>query len=211
MKQIRIHPLLKDILQSGLTACDGIVFDNRDQCPVCGGKLSGYDQKKKQFAVVKKNDELQTVHVFVKRFTCRTCHAICFAEEPFYPDTRVGSPIVDFCRSLATTMPFNRVAANLLHLGVVIDRGTVRNYMNRSFPEVPVTNLFGINIPLSLLSLADLATRFGEGSRIPGAEALAASGFPSAYRASPDHPVTPEQGDKRDKQENKEERQPEKP
>jgi hypothetical protein len=148
--------------------------------------LSGYDTKKRQFAILKETDEQHPVHVFVKRFTCRECHAICFADEPFYPDTRIGSPLVDLCRTLGATMPFNRAAAHLLHLGIVIDRGTVRNYMNRSFPEIPTTDLFGIRLPPSIISLSELAARSSEGSRIPGTEALAACGFPSAHRAAPD-------------------------
>jgi hypothetical protein len=186
MKSPRIPPLIIDIVQSGLLASEGIIFDNLETCPVCGGKLSGYDTKKKQFAVMLEGNTRHPVHVFVKRFTCRECHAICFADEPFYPDTRIGSPLVDLCRTLGTTMPFNRVAAHLLHLGIVIDRGTVRNYMNRSFPEIPTTDLFGIRLPPSIISLSELAARTGEGSRIPGTEALAACGFPSAYRAAPD-------------------------
>ncbi len=211
MKQLRIPPLLKDIVQSGLVACDGIVFDSRDACPWCHGKLSGYDTKKKQFAIIQETDELHPVHVFVKRFTCRECHMICFADEPFYPDTRIGSPLVDLCRTLGATMPFNRVAANLLHLGIVIDRGTVRNYMHRSFPDILTTNLFGINLPLPVLSLADLATRFGEGSRIAGTEALAACGFPSAYRAAPNRLLPLKQGQERKEEENKEKRQADHP
>jgi hypothetical protein len=186
MKSPRIPPLIIDIVQSGLLASEGIIFDNLETCPVCGGKLSGYDTKKKQFAVMLEGNTRHPVHVFVKRFACRECHAICFADEPFYPDTRIGSPLVDLCRTLGTTMPFNRVAAHLLHLGIVIDRGTVRNYMNRSFPEIPTTDLFGIRLPPSIISLSELAARYGEGSRIPGTEALAACGFPSAYRAAPD-------------------------
>jgi hypothetical protein len=186
MKPPRIPPLIIDIVQSGLLACEGVVFDYRDTCPACGGELSGYDTKKKQFAIIKETDEQHPVHVFVKRFTCRECHAICFADEPFYPDTRIGSPLVDLCRTLGATMPFNRAAANLLHLGIVIDRGTVRNYMNRSFPEIPTTDLFGIRLPPSIISLSELAARSSEGSRIPGTEALAACGFPSAHRAAPD-------------------------
>jgi hypothetical protein len=206
MKQLRIPPLLKDIVQSGLGACDGIVFDDLSACPVCGGNLSGYDTKKKQFAVIQESNELRPIHVFIKRFTCRTCHSICFADEPFYPATRIGSPLIDLCRALGATMPFNRVAVHLLHLGIVIDRGTVRNYMRRSFPDRTTSDLFGITIPMSILTLADLATRFGEGSRIPGTEALAACGFPSAYRAAADLPFFPEKRDERYKQESDEER-----
>jgi len=211
MKQLRIPPLLIDIVQSGLLACEGIVFDNRDACPVCGGELSGYDTKKKQFVVMHEGDNLQTVHVFVKRFTCRRCHTICFADEPFYPDTRIGSPLVDLCRTLGATMPFNRVTANLLHLGIVIDRGTVRNYMHRTFREIPTTELFGIRLPLSIISLYELAARTGEGSHIPGTETLAACGFPSAYRAAPDHLLLLEQGKERKEEENKKERQADHP
>lgn len=206
MKALRIPPLLGDIVQSGLMVCEGIVFDCRDSCPACGGKLSGYDMKKKQFAVIKEAGELHPVHVFVKRFTCRECHTMCLADEPFYPDTRTGSPLVDLCRTLGATMPFNRAAAILLHLGIVIDRGTVRNYSHGSFPDIPTTNLFGINLPLPILSLADLATRFGEGSRIPGTEALAACGFPSAYRAATHCPRSAEHGKKRKEEEDKKER-----
>jgi RNA polymerase subunit RPABC4/transcription elongation factor Spt4 len=211
MKRLRIYPLLKDIVQSGLTACDGIVFDTREQCPVCRGKLSGYDTKKKQFAVMQEADEPRAVHVFVKRFACRQCHAICFSDEPFYPDTRIGSPLVDLCRTLGTTMPFNRIAVNLLHLGVVIDRGTVRNYMQRTFPDIPTADLFGIHLPVSILSLADLATRYGEGGRIPGTETLAACGFPSAYRAAPDRLLPPEKRNERNEEEDKEERETQAP
>jgi len=205
MKQLRIPPLLKDVVQSGLGACDGIIFDSLSACPVCGGNLSGYDTRKKQFAVLQESDELRPIHIFVRRFSCSTCHTVCFADEPFYPDTRIGSPLVDLCRAFGATMPFNRVAVHLLHLGIVIDRGTVRNYMHRPFPDRTTTNLFGITIPLSILSLADLATRFGEGSRIPGTEALAACGFPSAYRAPPLIPGPAEQGNKREEKKHKEE------
>ena len=211
MKPLRIPPLLIDIVQSGLFACEGIVFDNRDACPACGGKLSGYDTKKKQFAVMHEGDTMHPIHVLVKRFSCRDCQAVCFADEPFYLDTRIGSPLVDLCRTLGTTMPFNRVAANLLNLGIVIDRGTVRNYIYGSFPEIPTTDLFGIRLPLSIISLSELAARTGEGSRIPGAETLAACGFPSAYRAAPDRLLPLEQRNKRKEEEDKEERQADRP
>jgi hypothetical protein len=211
MKQLRIPPLLIDIVQSGLLAGEGIVFDYRDACPACGGKLTGYDTKKKQFATIKETEELHPVHVFVKRFTCRQCHMICFADEPFYPDTRIGSPLIDLCRTLGAAMPFNRVSTTLLHLGIVIDRGTVRNYMHGSYPDITTTNLFGIRLPLSIISLSELAARTGEGSRIPGTEMLAACGFPSAYRAAPDRLLPLEQRNKRKEEEDKEERQADRP
>ena len=209
MKQLRIPPLLVDIVQNGILACEGVVFDNRDACPVCDGPLSGYDTRKKQFAVMLREGTSYPFHVLVKRFSCRRCGWICFADEPFYPGTRHGSPVVDLCRTLSMTMPFHRTTAYLARLGIVVDRGTVRNYVHGSFPEIPTTDLFGVRIPLSIVSLSSLTT--GEGSSIKGAEALAACGFPSAYRTPPNSLRLSEQGNKRDEQKHKEERQPKRP
>jgi hypothetical protein len=211
MKPPRIPPLIIDIVQSGLLACEGIVFETRDSCPVCGGTLSGYDTKKKQFGVIREEENNRLIHIVVKRFSCRQCHAVCFADEPFYPETRIGSPLVDLCRTLAAGMPFNRAAVFMAHMGILIERGTVRNYAHRRFPEIPSTELYGIRLPVSIISLADLATRFGEGSRIPGAEALAACGFPSAYRAPPYRLLPPEKRNERNEEKDKEERKTQTP
>jgi len=211
MKHQRILPIIIDIVQNGLLTCNGIFFDSRDVCPVCGGRLIGYDTKKKQFAVLLEGGIRHPIHVSVKRFSCRQCHTVCFADEPFYPDTRIGSPLVDLGISLAANMSFYRATQVMEQLGIVIDRGTVRNYLKRPFPDIPTADLFGIRLPMSVLSLADLGTRFGEGSRIPGTEALAACGFPSAYRAAPDALLFPEQGNERDKEKDKEERKTESP
>ncbi len=207
MKQPRIPRLIVDVIQNALLSCDGVIFDTREACPVCGGKLSGYDTKKKQFAVMLEGDNRHPVHVLVKRFSCRQCKAVCFADEPFYPDTRIGSPVVDLCRTLTGGMSLYRATAFIRHLGIMVERGTVRNYAQGSYTEIPTTELYGLRLPLSVISLSELTARSGEGSRIPGTEVLAACGFPSAYRAAPDHRVTPEQGDERNKEKDKEKRQ----
>jgi hypothetical protein len=207
MKQPRIPRLIIDIIQTALLSCDGVIFDIREACPVCGGKLTGYDTKKKQFAVMLEDDKRHPVQVLVKRFSCRQCNTVCFADEPFYPDTRIGSPVVDLCRTLTSGMSFYRATAFMRHMGIMVERGTVRNYAQGSFPEIPTTDLYGLRLPMSILSLSEITAFAGEGSRIPGTEVLAACGFPSAYRAAPDRPVTPEQGNERDKQKNKEKRQ----
>lgn len=103
------------------------------------------------------------------------------------------------------TMPFHRTAAYMAHMGIDIDRGTVRNYAMGSYPEIPTSDLFGVRIPLSVISLSSLTV--GEGGRIKGAEALAACGFPSAYRAAPDIPPFPEKRDEGDDEERDKERQ----
>jgi hypothetical protein len=211
MRKPRIPQMLVDIVQTALSACNGAVFDSRDSCPFCGGKLSGYDTKKKQFAVLRDGDRLSAIHVSVKRFTCRQCGAICFADEPFYPDTRIGSPVVDLCLTLSATMSFSRAATYLDEMGVILDRTTVRNYARRTFPPFMTADVFGIRLPLSVVSLSTLAANLREGSCIEGAEALAACGFPSAERAPPDRLFFPEERDERDEQEKKEERQVQEP
>ncbi len=207
MKQLRIPPLLVDLVQSSILLFDRMVFDQRNRCPACGGPLSGYDTRARQFAVMLREGTPYPVHVFIKRFTCRECGILCSADEPFYPDTRSGSLVVDLCRTLAETMPFHRTAVYLAQMGILVDRGTVRKYTRQSLPEIPMTDLFGIRLPLSVVSLASLATSAGEGSPVAGAEALAAGGFPSAYRAASHFPLFPEKRDERYEQEGDEERQ----
>jgi len=207
MKQPRIPRLIADIIQNGLLSCDGVIFDTRETCPVCGGKLSGYDTKKKQFAIMLDGDNQHPVHVLVKRFSCRECKSVCFADEPFYPGTRFGSPVVDLCRTLSEGLSLYRATAYMRHLGIIVERGTVRNYAHGSFPEIPTTDLYGLQLPLSVIALSELTTLSNEGSRIPGTEVLAACGFPSAYRAAPDCRATPKQGDERNKEKDKEKRQ----
>ena len=168
MKQPRIPRLIADVRQNALLSCDGVIFETREACPVCGGKLSGYDTKKKQFAVMLDGDNRHPVHVLVKRFSCRQCNAVCFADDPFYPYTRIGSPVVDLCRTLTGGMSLYRATAFIRHLGIMVERGTVRNYAQGSYPEIPTTELYGLRLPLSVISLSELTARSGEGSRIPG-------------------------------------------
>jgi hypothetical protein len=108
-------------------------------------------------------------------------------------------------------MPFYRAMVFMNQLGIEIDRGTIRNYAKRPFPKIPTTNLFGILLPLSIISLSELSARIGEGSRIPGTEALAACGFPSAYRAATDGLLSPEKRNERNKEKDKEERKTQTP
>jgi hypothetical protein len=208
MRKPRLPPMLIDIVQTALTAFDGTVFDSRNACPSCGGSLSGYDKKKKQFAVVREREGRRPVHVFVKRFSCKVCRKVCFADEPFYTGTRIGSPVVDLCRTLSGTMPFTRTAAYLEEMGICVDRMTVRNFSRLGIPEIRIADVFGIPLPMSVISLSTLAADISEGGCIEGAEALAACGFPSAYRASLQLTATGKERDERDKQKGEKERQP---
>jgi len=207
VRRPRIPPMIADIVLTALSACDGVVFEERGACPVCGGAISGYDTKKKQFAVLADGEGRRPIHVFVRRFLCKDCKKVCFADEPFYPGTRVGSPVVDLCVTLSMTMPFTQTAVYLEEVGIYIDRMSVRNFVRRTLPPIATADVFGIRLPMSVVALSSLATSVSEGGRIKGAEALAACGFPSADRA-PLRPGLPlEEGNERDKEHGKEEGQ----
>ena len=182
MRKPRIPPLLIDVVHMGLSALDGVVFNDLSACSKCGGNLSGYDTKKKQFAVLFDEGQKKNISVFVKRFYCQKCGALCYAQEPFYPDTRVGAPIVDLCVIFSATMPYTRAATYLIQMGIIIDRGSVRNYARMGFSNIETTEIFGIRLPMSILTLSTLAARIDKGGSIVGAEALAAYGFPSTHR-----------------------------
>ncbi|MDV2482105.1 transposase family protein [Methanoculleus sp. Wushi-C6] len=182
-KKILISPMLVDLVGNALASMDGVKFTELDACPSCGGPVTGHDFREKRFAVLLDNGKEQTIRVHVKRFYCRQCGALCYADAPFYPDTRLAAPVVDFCLVLAQRMPFNRVAEYLRAMGIVVDRGTIRNYASRDFGKIPVTELFGLPLPFSLLNLA-ISALGRESYPIVGAEALAACGFPPAGRAA---------------------------
>ncbi len=203
MKKIPIPPMLTDLVGSALAAMDGVEFSRLDACPSCGGVVAGHDTRKKRFAVILEDSRQRTIHVRVKRFHCIRCGSLCYADAPFYPDTRQGSPVVDLCVLLSARMPYHRAARTLKALGIVVDRGTVRNYARRDFGRIPCLELFGVPLPLSLLNLFTFGSKRGP---VVGAEALAACGFPAAVRAALHYRRPPEERDQRDEEKDEEER-----
>nr|WP_303716678.1 hypothetical protein [Methanoculleus marisnigri] len=188
--------MLADLVGNALASMDGVKFTYLRACPSCGGPVTGHDLRAKRFAVLLENGKERTIRVSVKRFYCQQCGTLCYADAPFYPDTRLASPVVDLCLLLSQQMPFNRVAQRLRAMGIVVDRGTIRNYASRDFGTIPATELFGLLLPLSLLNLATF-TLGRERHPITGAEALVACGFPPAGRAAPHDGGSPKERDQR--------------
>jgi hypothetical protein len=207
MNPILIPPMACDLIQDALCSLDGVEFTDGRRCPACGGPVQVHDIKTKKFATVRDHGEARDIHVKIKRFTCRVCECLCNADEPFYPETRIGSPVIDLCTTISRSVPFNRTAKVLEVIGVMVDRGSIRNFSLRPFPEVRTVDVFGMQMPFSVLSLSSLSARIRQGTRVPGAEVLAACGFPSAYRASAGQVIFPEKRDERDKQKHEEERE----
>ena len=197
MKPPHILPIVTDIVQSGISAADGVTFTGHSVCPVCGGFLAGYDTKRKQFAHLTSNNAQRTVYVSVKRFYCRSCHKLCYADEPFYPNTRIGSIIIDLCIALSMTVPVNRVPVYLAAMGILVDRSSCRLYVQHisschvriNSRYLDLDDKFGIHLPLSVLSLSALAMVLDEGGRTDESDMLAACGFPSAPRKARNFPL----------------------
>jgi predicted nucleic-acid-binding Zn-ribbon protein len=196
--------MASDIVQTAITAFDGVEFTHLLSCEKCGGPVQGYDSKTKKFAVLQDGDRKRVITVQVRRFTCRNCKSLCYADEPFYPGTRIGSIIIDLFFTLATTMPRSRAARVIEAMGIVVDRTTWQHYTEVMIPDIQTADVFGMRLPFSVLSVSGLAAACSEGGRIIGTEALAACGFPSAYRAPANVAVTVQKRDKRDKEEEKE-------
>jgi hypothetical protein len=199
MRPPHIPPMVKDMVQTAICAFDGVEFTRLAACPICGGPVTGYDTRIRTYAVVRDGEGKRVIAVRIRRFICRDCKKVSNADEPFYPGTRIGSLIIDLFLTFATTMPESRAARHIDAMGILVNRTTWRTYSGRHTTDIPTTDVFGMRLPFSVLTLSGLAAQTVEGSLIPGAEALAACGFPSALRAVPEVPVPAEERENQDK------------
>ncbi|MDD1676533.1 MAG: DUF6431 domain-containing protein [Methanomicrobiales archaeon] len=156
MRRVIIPPMLSALITTALSGVDGMVFAKHGPCPHCGGTLTGYDEKRRRFAVLLEGENQREISVRVRRFRCGKCGRISTAQAPFYPDTRYGSAVVDLCVVMSRTFPRSRVATVLRSMGVIVNRGTVRNYAARDFGTIPFTEIFRIPIPMSVIHLSAL-------------------------------------------------------
>jgi hypothetical protein len=196
--------MVTDLVQMAISAFDNVEFTGLSACPECGGPVQGYDSRWKKFAVLKEHEDEHVITVRVMRYTCRICKSLCYADEPFYPGTRIGSPVIDLFSTLSSALPPSRAARVIEAMGIIVDRTTWRNYAGRHLGAIPAADVFGMRLPMSVLSLSSLAASTGEGGRIMGAEALAACGFPSAHRAALHPPVAHKERDEGDEQDKEE-------
>jgi len=206
MKRIAIPPMLGDLIRTTILAMDGVSFTELPACPDCGGPVRRHDRKEKRFARMQVEGGERDIHVLVSRFRCESCSGFWYAREPFYDGVRFGIPVVDLAITLSRIHPYHHTERILALLGLVIDRGTVRTYSLRALREVPATDLLGIPLPISLLNLSNLVSRWPKGAPIPGAEVLGALGLPPAGRAAHPLPPPPQERDEGDHEDEEEER-----
>ncbi|HEX3001101.1 MAG TPA: hypothetical protein VHN82_01830 [Methanoregula sp.] len=172
MRLRQVPPMLVNIIHTALVACDGVRFHAGTVCPACGGRLSGYDERKKRFAVLVEEEKEVVVQVVILRSCCRDCGRVIDPPEPFYPGTRIGAPVVDLCRTLSSTMPFSRASTYLERMGVIVDRWSVRNYAALPVPAIPSVDVFAMKIPVSIISLSTFAGTSSEPARLDMDEVL---------------------------------------
>jgi hypothetical protein len=67
--------------------------------------------------------------------------------------------VVDLCVVFSRTRTPGKTVALLEALGIVVDRGTVRNLAARDFGDIPVTEMFGLVLPRSVISLSMIGVR----------------------------------------------------
>ena len=182
-----IPPILINIVNTALDACDGVKFHPGSTCSRCGGTLSGYDEREKRFAVLEEDDKTRPVTVIIQRSYCRTCKTITSPPEPFYPGTRVGSPVVDLCRYLSKVMPYSRASTYVGRLGVHLDRWSARNYAMMQLPEIPSVDIFGMPIPVSIIALSTIAGSRQDTGSLTMEDVLTACNYPSKIA----HPQKP--------------------
>ncbi|NMB77529.1 MAG: hypothetical protein GYA23_00350 [Methanomicrobiales archaeon] len=184
MKPPRIPPMVTDLVQTAICSFDNAEFSSLAACPVCGGPVQGYDTRCKRYAILREGATERPVTVKVKRFICRHCKTLCNADEPYYPGTRTGSLVIDLFFTLSSTMPASKAARVIDTMNIVVDRTTWRNYCRKDYPEIPATEIFGMQLPLSVLTLSSLTAKSREGDANKGADLLAACGYPSSYQSA---------------------------
>lgn len=201
-QQVKIPSLLITTVMVGISSLEGTLFATAKPCPLCGGKPQPYDTKKKLYVALKTPAGRKKITVNVRRFKCKKCGNLIYAQEPFYPDTRIGSAIVDMAISLSRLHSYSHTAEIMKALGIEIDRGSVRNYALSDLPIPPANFLYGMQLPNSFISLITKEVSGSKGS-VPSGEILASSGYPSAYKPRSDGKNTSSEFQKQKKRENK--------
>jgi hypothetical protein len=174
-----LPPMLTNIVLAALQVCEGTEYHVEGSCKSCSGTLSGYDTRTKRFAIICDDGDDHTVEVFLHRSYCLTCGRIWLPEEPFYPGTRVGSPIVDLCRAFSATMSCGQVATRLGQMGVKVDRWSVRAYCCLPYAPPQSVAVFGMNVPVSIISLSSLSGIPGDSRYARSRDVLTACNYPS--------------------------------
>lgn len=177
-KDLLIPPIIADCIYYAVSGVSEVQFLHTSGCPECSGPLISHDLKKRRFSTIKTPEGITHINVYVKRFHCRDCGHLCYADAPFYENSRFGSPIIDLCLVLSRTYSYSYTSHILDQVGIIIDRGTVRKIAQKYDHQVKVVDLYGIQLPASILALSALGMKSAQSAPLSGPEVLQACGFP---------------------------------
>jgi len=177
--RIALSPMFGELIITALYEVANMTFMDPTPCPVCndGSKKSllAHDTIKRRFVTVIEGDEKVRLSVSVKRYICKHCGQVVFARSPFYPNTRLGSPVVDLAMSLASRYSFYQTSQIMETLHISMSRSAIRALSQSrawNITSVPLSNLL---LPASLLTLGTL-TNSSPGHLTPE-DVLVACGF----------------------------------
>lgn len=173
-----IPPVIADCVSLALSGVADIQFLDASVCPECAGLLMSHDLKKRRFSTLQTENGPNHIYVYIKRYYCRDCGHLCYADAPFYLNSRFGAPVVDLCLTLCRDHSYSQTSTILQDLGIIVDRGTVRKMALAFSHQIPVVDLYGIMLPQSILALSALVMQSMPSGALTGAEVLKACGFP---------------------------------
>lgn len=174
-----LPPMITEVVHAALRACAETEYRPGPTCRVCGGTLTGYDTRKKRFALLCDDARKELIEVVIHRAYCRTCRKVMMPDEPFYPRTRIGSPVVDLCQTLSVSLSSGQVTNILNRMGLLVDRWSVRTYCSLPIPSPPAIAAFGMHIPVSIISLSALLGENRSERCLTGDDILTACNYPS--------------------------------
>jgi rubredoxin len=158
--------ILKKLIPEALAIkYQGLVYDEARPCPRCGCEaVTRYDMEDRTFCTTIVDGSFEPIDARVKRFRCSRCRSVFEGKAPFYDGCNNASPIVDLCRALAASNPYNRVESILMNYGIQVDRDTVRNYAIRfrdraaKYSGIPVMDdaKIGMNVLKILFDVEDV-------------------------------------------------------
>jgi hypothetical protein len=168
-----------ELIITALCGVSNMIFLDPPPCPICHNAsrktLVDHDTLKRRFATVIIGGEKIRLTVSVKRYICKQCGHVVSARSPFYPNTRLGSPVVDLAISLASRYSFYQTSQIMEMLNISISRSAIRTLAQNREWNITTVPLSGLLLPASLLSLGTLMnTSHG---RLTHEDVLIACGF----------------------------------
>ena len=149
-----------ELVITALCGVSNMIFMDPPPCPTCHETskktLLDHGMLKRRFATAIIDDKKIKISVSVKRYICKQCGQVVCAHSPFYPNTRLGSPVVDLAISLASRYSFYQTSQIMEVLNISISRSAIRTLAQSREWNITTVPLSGLVLPASLLSLGTL-------------------------------------------------------